>query len=407
MRACFEGDWTDDTDQMILMLQTLLESAGRANPVLFGAKLAAWSKNGFPELGDKGGAGLGKTTKKVLSHKAYADDPHAAAHDVWDAGGRVMAPNGAVMRTCITGVPSFWDDDVVDANTLAFCRTTHADPRCAASSLAVARCVALLLRGADVAATAAPAPSAGVPEVIQRALDAAAMHLTASSKRADGPSSLAETMATAANAADASGEKFIPAAPPASIKSDACHTSSADNGGAGADDSDGDGAGASASASAGDSSDNIGDVAPSAADAAEAENNAMVAELMRHGRAASVEVLELDDMKGIGYTYKCMGAGLWGLRDVAAAVAQAEGDNVVEAKAQAFATMIRAITKAGGDADTNGAVAGGLAGCYLGYSSLPPDWVARMPYGEWLEAHVQKLLFMLDHSAVLPESDDA
>ena len=30
------GDWTDDTDQMILILQSLFESAGLANPALFG-----------------------------------------------------------------------------------------------------------------------------------------------------------------------------------------------------------------------------------------------------------------------------------------------------------------------------------------------------------------------------------
>lgn len=70
-------------------------------------------------------------------------------------------------------------------------------------------------------------------------------------------------------------------------------------------------------------------------------------------------------------------------------------DNTGGAASTAFKTMIDSVTKAAGDADTNGAVAGGLAGCYLGYNNLPHDWVGRMPYGEWLESHVQKLLFML------------
>ena len=64
--------------------------------------------------------------------------------------------------------------------------------------------------------------------------------------------------------------------------------------------------------------------------------------------------------------------------------------------------MITAITRAAGAADTNGAVAGALAGCYLGYSRLPPEWVSRLPYSAWLEAHVQKLLFMLDLPVALP-----
>jgi hypothetical protein len=64
--------------------------------------------------------------------------------------------------------------------------------------------------------------------------------------------------------------------------------------------------------------------------------------------------------------------------------------------AAAFKEVIVAVTRAAGDADTNGAVAGALAGCYLGYKKLPQEWVAQMPYAEWLEAHVQKLLFMLN-----------
>ena len=37
----------------------------------------------------------------------------------------------------------------------------------------------------------------------------------------------------------------------------------------------------------------------------------------------------------------------------------------------AFRAVLTEITRAAGDSDTNGAVAGALAGCYLGYSQLP------------------------------------
>jgi len=79
---------------------------------------------------------------------------------------------------------------------------------------------------------------------------------------------------------------------------------------------------------------------------------------------------------------KCLGAGLWALRHSA--------KHSVD-----FETSIRAIVLQGGDADTNAAVAGALLGCYKGHSQLPQHWVSAMPYAPWLEAWVQKFLYML------------
>ena len=42
---------------------------------------------------------------------------------------RKVAPNGAVMRTSITGIYMFNDIQAVIENTLSFCTVTHADPR--------------------------------------------------------------------------------------------------------------------------------------------------------------------------------------------------------------------------------------------------------------------------------------
>jgi len=69
------GDWTDDSDQMILILESILETYAGANalatdlhpdPQLFAHKLAAWVDHGFPMLGDRGGMGLGALTKSVV-----------------------------------------------------------------------------------------------------------------------------------------------------------------------------------------------------------------------------------------------------------------------------------------------------------------------------------------------------
>ena len=44
----------------------------------------------------------------------------------------------------------------------------------------------------------------------------------------------------------------------------------------------------------------------------------------------------------------------------------------------------------GGDADTNGAVAGALLGCKLGSSALPPTWLKGLKHKGWLDGHITK-----------------
>ncbi|XP_019633344.1 PREDICTED: uncharacterized protein LOC109476765 [Branchiostoma belcheri] len=93
------GDWTDDSDQMILIMQALTRARGKA------------------------------------------------AREVWESTGQAAAPNGAVMRTSILGVHQFWDLDSVAENAKLFCQTTHADPRCVASCVAVTTAIAQMLQG--------------------------------------------------------------------------------------------------------------------------------------------------------------------------------------------------------------------------------------------------------------------
>ncbi|XP_078596431.1 uncharacterized protein LOC144873213 [Branchiostoma floridae x Branchiostoma japonicum] len=51
------------------------------------------------------------------------------------------------MRTSILGVHHFWDLDTVGENAKLFCQTTHADPRCVASCVAVTTAIAQMLQG--------------------------------------------------------------------------------------------------------------------------------------------------------------------------------------------------------------------------------------------------------------------
>jgi len=141
------GDWTDDTDQMILILESILQTGGKIDPHLFAKKLLRWVYRGFPELGDFGGMGLGATVAKVVHHKEFLTNPHKASEEVWEFLNRNAAANGAVMRTSIMGVWQFQDLEKVRSNTIDMCRVTHHDPRCIASTVAVTRAIALMLQG--------------------------------------------------------------------------------------------------------------------------------------------------------------------------------------------------------------------------------------------------------------------
>ncbi|XP_064639250.1 uncharacterized protein YegU-like [Lineus longissimus] len=141
------GDWTDDSDQMILIMQSLRDNDGKANPVDFGSRIKKWMMEGFEELGDFGGMGIGATTLGVLSHEKFDAAPCEAAESIWIQTGRFVAPNGSVMRTSILGIHDYRDMDKVISNTKEICRTTHYDPRCQASCVAVTTAIAMMLQG--------------------------------------------------------------------------------------------------------------------------------------------------------------------------------------------------------------------------------------------------------------------
>jgi len=258
------GDWTDDTDQMILILQSLLSSGGVADSKDFAVRLKQWAAGGFPELGDRCGSGLGKTVGKVVGTKEFEESPEAIAEQVWRRNGCSLAANGAVMRAAVCGLPSYKSPEVVEECAVAFCKVTHFDSRCVASCVCVAMIVSLLLAGLPPA------------DAEQRAVERARTYLTPEHE-----------------------EDF------------AWH------------------------------------VAPE----------------------RTIEELELDEPKTIGYTFKALACGLWALRSQAS-----------------FQETIQEVTRRGGDADTNAVVCGALLGCARGYDALPAPWLAAMPYSGWLEA---------------------
>jgi len=276
------GDWTDDTDQMILILQGILYNKGEVSACDFASRIHRWREHGFPEHGDFGGLGVGATTAKVLMQPNFLENPHDAAYFIWDRDQRNAAPNGGVMRTSILGLHQWKDLEAVSKNSIEICKVTHHDPRCQASVIAVSTCIAQMLQHTARGVTHKGKPQAvNVESLIKNSFSMACVVL---------------------------------------------------------------------------------------------ETEEQKKELWKYMACKKIKELKLAEYPIIGYTYKCMGAGFWALKQ----------DNFQKA-------MIKVVMEAG-DADTNGAVAGAMLACKLGMSSLPQRWLTELKYTDWLMDFYHKFL---------------
>ncbi|MCC2667698.1 MAG: ADP-ribosylglycohydrolase family protein [Armatimonadetes bacterium] len=172
-RRWVAGDWTDDTDQMLCILDSLL-ALQRVDLCDIAERLLTWAV--------EDGMGIGNTVLDVLADPGFPVDPHRAARRVWEQSGRRGAANGAVMRTCVVGLWHRKDAEQVRANAEQICRVTHFDPRCVGTCVAVSLAVAALTCGASVpevldlaAAEVAryhPVFDGWLPKVVSEPLDA-------------------------------------------------------------------------------------------------------------------------------------------------------------------------------------------------------------------------------------------
>lgn len=164
------GNWTDDTEQMTMILDSLLETGG-VDVRDIGRRIWNWVFHAH-------GVGVGNTVYAVLKHPAFTEDPHGAARAIWEETGRRAAANGGVMRTSVLGLWDFGDPERIRANAEAVCRITHFDPRCVASCVAVSLLVNALARGraadrslVEEVRAIANAYDARVDEAFERAAD--------------------------------------------------------------------------------------------------------------------------------------------------------------------------------------------------------------------------------------------
>ncbi|KAL7714982.1 ADP-ribosylglycohydrolase [Entamoeba marina] len=139
------GDWTDDTDQAILMLDSIIRNNGKIDIKDFAQRLYFWGAYGFPELGDIRGIGYGSTFITSITANGFLGDPITTAEKKWFK--RQRAGNGALMRTCAILSCGWEDIDELVKNARTFASVTHADHRCLASVEILVRILVAILKG--------------------------------------------------------------------------------------------------------------------------------------------------------------------------------------------------------------------------------------------------------------------
>lgn len=118
------GRWSDDGDNILLLLETIIESKDDIiDHKIYAKKLKNWYYNGFKILGDKvGGIGCGNTISAVITNEHFDSDPHLSSKIIYEK--TKSNSNGAIMKIAIIGIIS---DDIeqVIQNTINICKVTH------------------------------------------------------------------------------------------------------------------------------------------------------------------------------------------------------------------------------------------------------------------------------------------
>ena len=114
------AEYTDDTDQMLCILNALMSDNG-INPITLAKNILNWYETD--------GMGCGALTHKIIHAPGWIEDPIAISKIGWELTNKNSAPNGGLMRTSVVGL---WNDNVIENAEMA-CKVTHYDPRCVGS----------------------------------------------------------------------------------------------------------------------------------------------------------------------------------------------------------------------------------------------------------------------------------
>lgn len=279
IEAC---NWSDDGDNIILLLDTIIESrfteqciCKKIDYFLYARKLKNWLINGIPELGTTTGIGCGNTIYTVVNHPDFETDPHKSSNEIFLK--TKSSSNGAIMKISAISLSSN-DENIVIENTINVCKVTHSSP------LAISSCIAINI-------------------ILYRII-----HNKFS------PFNINEVEATI--------NKIISKILKMSLLK--------------------------------------GDE---------------IKEFIKHIRFDHIESIKLDEEFKVGYTLKTMACAFWVLRN-----------NII-----GYEKLLKKIYSQGGDTDTNGCVAGAVAGCILGVYSLPINWFNDLKNKDFVDEKIKKI----------------
>ncbi|KAG0330475.1 hypothetical protein BGZ99_003046 [Dissophora globulifera] len=408
------NDFTDDTDQMLLILQSLNQTGdGRLNPINLACRLREWYHHGIPELGTDPGRGLGFTVGAVMDKNIFTTNPFRAAFEVWDQAGRNLAPNGAVMRTAVIGLESFWDESRVVENAMAAAKITHADPRSVMSALIASVLISRLLRGggADAAIDSQriwnarlsdPAYEQELLAYLQRgtnlrgeqSLNPPYDPLTPANRFEPKDYDALKLALKEEEEAEAGGShraQFKDRDPRDWNKDRPEVILRPEIGWAGVDQVGEDAAmGALARSVVSDYLFLVirTDVAPASTQAGEVVQQKWAQDLQAHCFPQNIDQLALGNGAHLGYALKCVGVAYYGVtRRIDPSPTTLEYVGPVGL----FRGLVEEVTLAGGDADTNCAAMGSLLGARFGLESgMPEGWWKGMQHVSWLQKTIDQ-----------------
>ncbi|KAI8579426.1 hypothetical protein K450DRAFT_242106 [Umbelopsis ramanniana AG] len=354
-RSMFDdNDFGDDTDQQLLLVQSLIHTGGVFNNKDFAKRLKDWSQHGLVAL-SKPPLGTGRATQYTINHPAFEHDPHRAAADVWRSKHVLRSANGAITRAPLLGVVKFWDGTTVIENSADCCRVTHSDPRSIASCAIVSTLVARMLRSQDTEYNdypPSPTSSLSNPHYQDQMLR---------SPSNTPPLSNQDLVQNTANK-----KYFID-----TLSTDPCLLSLVDS-------------------------------------AIEANQRCLTApntdplfyspetdqqltqsyysQLLAHCYPpVNLESLALDHTDDNQDVFKTLGAAIYGFTRQLP-----KGEQT-----SSFKRILMDVVLQGGEADTNASVTGALLGLRMGYSMLPSEWVVGLKHWEWLEDCVEEFVALL------------
>lgn len=131
------GEWTDDTNQMLCILNSILHQK-KVDVQGIAQEIWSWAHTD--------GRGIGRTVYNAIASSAFKQTPWEVARKNWEASRKNAAANGGIMRTPILGIWEYQSPEKIKTNAENTCKITHYDPRCVGSCVMVCLVISALLR---------------------------------------------------------------------------------------------------------------------------------------------------------------------------------------------------------------------------------------------------------------------